>query len=92
MKNLYLIILTLLSPAFLFSQNFAPINQDTKSLYSVNETGKTFSLSIENMFTANGNSFYATLLILKQIMMSQTHGVHFRQVDQLPIAPYLATR
>ncbi|MCE1167993.1 MAG: T9SS type A sorting domain-containing protein [Sphingobacteriia bacterium] len=63
MKNLYVIILTLLSPAFLFSQNFAPINQDTKSLYSVNETGKTFSLSIENMFTANGNSFYATLLI-----------------------------
>ena len=63
MKNLYLLILTLLSPAFLFSQNFAPINQDTKSLYSVNETGKTFSLSIENMFTANGNSFYATLLI-----------------------------
>ncbi len=63
MKNLYVIILTLLSPAFLFSQNFAPINQDTKSLYSVNETGKTFSLTVENMFTANGNSFYATLLI-----------------------------
>ena len=63
MKNLYLLILTLLSPVLLFSQNFALLNQDTKSLYSVNETGKTFSLSIENMFTANGNSFYATLLI-----------------------------
>ena len=67
MKNFYIIVLTLLSPAFLFSQNFALLNQDTKSLYSVNETGKTFSLSIENMFTANGNSFYATLLIPQTI-------------------------
>ena len=63
MKNFYIIVLALLSPAFLFSQNFALLNQDTKSLYSVNETGKTFSLSIENMFTANGNTIYTTFHI-----------------------------